>query len=66
AGFDPEKPLFDKGARNGMHTFEDATLIVEGHDVDGDDATILDVAPTVLDLLEIEVPEEMDGESLVS
>ncbi|MDY7081431.1 MAG: nucleotide pyrophosphatase, partial [Halobacteria archaeon] len=66
--FDPEGDVFKKGARNGMHTFEDATLIVEGHDVgsgQNDDIDIMDVAPTVLDLLEVDVPEEMDGESLV-
>ena len=65
AGFDPDKELFRKGARNGMHTFDDAMLAVDGHDVPDDGVDIMDVAPTVLDLLELDVPDAMDGESLV-
>ena len=65
AGFDADADVFKKGARNGMHTFDDAAFLVEGADVDATDADILDVAPTVLDLLDIDTPEAMDGESLV-
>lgn len=65
AGFDDDAEVFSKGARNGMHTFDDAALAVEGADVDAEGADILDIAPTVLDLLGIDVPEDMDGVSLV-
>ncbi len=65
AGFDADADVFKKGARNGMHTFDDSAFLVEGADVDATDADILDVAPTVLDLLDINTPEVMDGESLV-
>ena len=65
AGFDADADVFKKGARNGMHTFDDSAFLVEGADVDATDADILDVAPTVLDLLDIDTPETMDGESLV-
>ena len=64
AGFDTSKDVFSKGARNGMHTFDDASLLIEGADVDTDGVDITDVAPTVLDLLEIDAGG-MDGESMV-
>ncbi|MDY6776308.1 MAG: alkaline phosphatase family protein [Halobacteria archaeon] len=68
ASFGPDKPVYKKGERNGMHTFDDATLIVDTDDeveIDADDASITDVAPTVLDLMDIDAPDEIDGESLV-
>ena len=64
AGFDTDKGIFSKGARNGMHTFDDASLLIEGADVDTNGVDITDVAPTVLDLLEIDAGR-MDGESMV-
>jgi len=64
AGFDPSDDVFSKGARNGMHTFDDASLLVEGADIETDDVDITDVAPTVLDLLDID-DGEMDGETMV-
>ncbi|MFB6284361.1 MAG: alkaline phosphatase family protein [Halobacteria archaeon] len=71
ASFENEKPVFKKGARNGMHTFDDATLLFEpGDDQQLDphkvsDADIMDVTPTVLDLLDIDEPEDIDGETLL-
>jgi predicted AlkP superfamily phosphohydrolase/phosphomutase len=64
AGFDTEKGVFSKGARNGMHTFDDASLLIEGADVDTDGVDITDVTPTVLDLLDIDAGG-VDGESMV-
>jgi predicted AlkP superfamily phosphohydrolase/phosphomutase len=64
AGFDTDKGVFSKGARNGMHTFDDASLLIEGADVDTEGVDITDVAPTVLDLLDVEA-NGMDGESMV-
>ena len=64
AGFDTDEGIFSKGARNGMHTFDDASLLIEGADVDTEGVDITDVAPTVLDLLDVEA-NGMDGESMV-
>ncbi len=57
--------LFTKGARNGMHTLQNATLIIDRDSVNNPDS-IMDITPTVLDLLEIEIPDEIDGESIIN
>ncbi|WP_070365322.1 alkaline phosphatase family protein [Halodesulfurarchaeum formicicum] len=65
SGFTTHENVFDKGPRNGMHTFEEATLIVDDPSVSIPAETdLLDIAPTILDLLDLdpEVPE-FDGES---
>ncbi|MGM0371930.1 MAG: alkaline phosphatase family protein [Halobacteriota archaeon] len=65
SGFTDHENVFDKGPRNGMHTFEEATLIVDDPSVSIPAETdLLDIAPTILDLMDLdpEVPE-FDGES---
>ncbi|WP_430504618.1 alkaline phosphatase family protein [Haloparvum sp. PAK95] len=67
AGFERKERVFDDDTpRTGMHTFGDATLLIDEPGVDVEGADILDVTPTILELLGMEVdPEEFDGESLL-
>jgi predicted AlkP superfamily phosphohydrolase/phosphomutase len=65
SGFKGHESVFDTGPRNGMHTFDDASLYVDEPDVHVEDADLLDIAPTLLDLMEIEYARtEFDGASL--
>jgi predicted AlkP superfamily phosphohydrolase/phosphomutase len=66
AGFSGNDDVFTEGPRNGMHSFSNATLVVDDPDVDVQEGTDLyDIAPTLLDLLEVEYDSrEFDGESL--
>ena len=55
--------LFGRSHRVGMHTYDDASLFVKGHDLRVDRAiSILDVTPTIFDLMDFPVPEELEGE----
>jgi predicted AlkP superfamily phosphohydrolase/phosphomutase len=66
AGFREHDAVFDVGPRNGMHTFDDATFLVDEPGATVADADLLDVAPTLLDLLEIETSRtDFDGASLL-
>ena len=67
AGFRPRDRVFDPdGPRTGMHTFENAALFVDHPAATVADADLLDVAPTVLKLLDVEYGRtECDGASLV-
>ena len=58
--------VFTTGPRNGMHSFENATLHVDDPDVRVEgEVNLFDVAPTLLDLLEIEYEgAAFDGRSL--
>ncbi|MFB6133042.1 MAG: alkaline phosphatase family protein [Halanaeroarchaeum sp.] len=66
AGFSSHDAVFDSGPRNGMHTFANATLVVDDPGVTiSDDTDLYDVAPTVLDLLDVEYDaDDFDGNSL--
>jgi predicted AlkP superfamily phosphohydrolase/phosphomutase len=70
-GYDPKglfgKPeLFFKGTTLvGMHTTPDALLYVQGIDSIDRRPFITDVAPTILELLGLPVPDDMDGRSLL-
>jgi predicted AlkP superfamily phosphohydrolase/phosphomutase len=49
-----------------MHSFDNATLFVDDPEADIDDADLYDIAPTILDLLEVDYARtEMDGASLL-
>jgi predicted AlkP superfamily phosphohydrolase/phosphomutase len=49
-----------------MHSFDDATLIVDDTDVAVEDADLFDIAPTILDLMDLDYSRtEFDGGSLV-
>ena len=55
AGFSGHETVFDTGPRNGMHTFDNATLLIDDPSVSIEDGTdLLDIAPTLLDLMEME------------
>ncbi|WP_327051487.1 alkaline phosphatase family protein [Halomicrococcus gelatinilyticus] len=67
AGFKGHDDVFGTGPRNGMHSFDNASLFVDDPDVTvGDDVDLFDIAPTILDLMEMDYPDhEFDGRSLV-
>ncbi|ESS09895.1 MAG: hypothetical protein A07HN63_00331 [uncultured archaeon A07HN63] len=49
-----------------MHSFDNATLLVDEPDASIEDADLYDIAPTILDLLELEYDRtEFDGASLL-
>lgn len=66
AGFSGHDSVFDTGPRNGMHSFDNTTLLVDepGVSIDGD-TDLFDIAPTLLDLMEVDYDRgEFDGASL--
>ncbi|MCU4924401.1 alkaline phosphatase family protein [Halobacteria archaeon AArc-dxtr1] len=66
AGFKADSEVFDTGPRNGMHSFDDTSLYIDTPDASIGNADLLDIAPTILDLLDIEYNRgEFDGASLV-
>jgi uncharacterized sulfatase len=65
AGFKGSDEVFGVGPRNGMHSFDNACLFVDDPDVRIGDADLYDIAPTILDLMGIEVDRTaFDGSSL--
>ncbi len=65
AGFSDKDAIFADGPRNGMHTFANATLISSA-DLDATTADLFDIAPTLLELLDIDTTgATFDGESLL-
>ena len=70
-GFDPKgavhKPtLTHKGSvLVGMHTFDDAFLYVRGRKIRQGTWSILDAAPTILELMGVSIPPQMDGQSVI-
>ena len=65
SGFKGGDDVFATGPRNGMHSFDDACLFVDDEGTRVGDADLYDIAPTVLDLLELEVDRTaFDGASL--
>jgi predicted AlkP superfamily phosphohydrolase/phosphomutase len=70
-GYDPKGPLgkpsltFKGPSLVGMHTTPDALLYVQGMRAINRRPYIADVAPTILELLEVPVPADMDGRSLL-
>ena len=66
AGFKGHDEVFDTGPRNGMHSFENACLFVDDERARINGVDLFDVAPTILDLMEIDADHgEFDGASLV-
>jgi len=57
--------MFTLGPINGMHTRYDAALFVRGRRIEAERPHIWDVTPTLLKLLDLPVPEDMDGRALV-
>jgi predicted AlkP superfamily phosphohydrolase/phosphomutase len=67
SGFKGNKnPFVEFGARNGMHSFDNATLAIDDADARIGDVDLYDIAPTILDLMEIDYERsQFDGSSLV-
>jgi uncharacterized sulfatase len=67
AGFGGSEEVFDTGPRNGMHTFDNASLFIDDPDARVGDADLYDIAPTILSLMDIDVDRgSLDGASLVN
>ncbi|MFC6872188.1 alkaline phosphatase family protein [Halobellus marinus] len=68
SGFKGHDDVFGSGPRNGMHSFDNASLYVDDPDVDIEGVTpdLYDIAPTVLDLMDVDYSRaEFDGASLL-
>ncbi|WP_254863305.1 alkaline phosphatase family protein [Halovivax gelatinilyticus] len=66
SGFNGDGPVFDTGPRNGMHSFDDAALYIDDPDASIGDADLLDIAPTILECMNVEYRRgEFDGASLI-
>jgi predicted AlkP superfamily phosphohydrolase/phosphomutase len=66
AGFGGSEEVFDTGPRNGMHTFDNASLFIDDPDARIGDADLYDIAPTILSLMDVDVDRgSLDGASLV-
>jgi predicted AlkP superfamily phosphohydrolase/phosphomutase len=67
SGFKGHDEVFGVGPRNGMHSFDDATLFVDDPSVSIAEADLFDIAPTVLDLMDVDYGRtDFDGASLVA
>lgn len=65
-GYDPKGALgrtevFGRSALTGMHTYADSLFFVNRPGVPTDELDIVDLAPTILTLLGVPVPADMDG-----
>ncbi len=66
SGFKADSEVFDTGPRNGMHSFDDTALYVDHPDASIGDVDLFDIAPTILDLMDVEYSRgEFDGASIV-
>ena len=66
SGFSGGEKVFDTGPRNGMHSFENACLFIDDADAMIENADLYDIAPTLLDALDIEIDRgDFDGASLL-
>jgi Uncharacterized conserved protein len=66
SGFSEKDDVFGTGPRNGMHSFENTSLFIDSDEATIGDADLLDIAPTILEFLDIEQDAaEFDGRSLV-
>jgi len=66
AGFKGSDEVFGLGPRNGMHSFDNASLFVDDPDVRVSDVDLFDIAPTMLELMDVDFERgEFDGSSLV-
>ncbi|SFF92343.1 Predicted phosphohydrolase or phosphomutase, AlkP superfamily [Halopelagius inordinatus] len=67
SGFKGHDDVFGQGPRNGMHSFDDASLYIDDSDASIEDANLYDIAPTVLDLMGVEYGRpDFDGASLLN
>jgi predicted AlkP superfamily phosphohydrolase/phosphomutase len=57
--------LTDRGVITGTHTYDDAMLYIRGQEIGKDVASIVDVMPTILHLMGVPVPQDVDGQVLL-
>ena len=60
-----EKMLNDDGGVNTAHTNNKVFIVITDNNIKLQEGTLSDIAPTILDLLDIDLVEEMTGKSLV-
>ncbi|MES3517788.1 MAG: alkaline phosphatase family protein [Natronomonas sp.] len=66
SGFRGGEDVFDVGPRNGMHSFDNACLFVDSDDAEVADTDLYDIAPTILELLDMDIDRTaFDGASVV-
>lgn len=58
--------LTDKTELVGMHTYDDALVYIKDHDISKSDPEIVDLMPTILELMEVDSLRDLDGKSLIS
>jgi predicted AlkP superfamily phosphohydrolase/phosphomutase len=68
-GFDPKgafgkKELTGKGPLNGMHTHHNAMLFIRGREP-REGGSVMDVGPTIYEIMGIDPPDDIDGRSLL-
>jgi bisphosphoglycerate-independent phosphoglycerate mutase (AlkP superfamily) len=50
----------------GMHTYHDALLYVRGRELTQGDGWVGDVMPTILQMMDVPVPGDVDGRPLLA
>ncbi len=66
SSFKTREDVFGTGPRNGMHSFDNASLLIDHSKALIEDADLLDITPTILDLMDVEYKRtECDGASLL-
>jgi len=67
AAFDTTDTVFSSSPRNGMHTFDNASLYVDDESTRLQDADLYDIAPTLLSLMNVNYDRgNFDGTTLVN
>jgi predicted AlkP superfamily phosphohydrolase/phosphomutase len=70
-GYDPKGALYKESLTykgdelEGMHTYDDAMLYVGGREIPQSRFSVLRVMPTILDLMGVPLPHNLDGGSLL-
>jgi len=57
--------LTEKGVINGAHTYNDAMIYIQGQDINKQEVAIVDVMPTILRLMDVPIPRDVDGSVLI-
>ena len=66
SSFKVQEDVFATGPRNGMHSFDNASLLIDTPGAIIEDADLLDITPTILDLMDIDYKRTtFDGASLL-
>ena len=60
-----KESLFSKGIFSGMHTYDDAFVYVNNKNIIKHPLEIIDVTATILDSLDIPIPDDIDGVKFV-